>query len=51
MSKEPTEKKKCGRKQIYGEETTTFSIAVPKSKKSTIKTFVEGLLNTYKTKK
>lgn len=41
-------KKKCGRKQIYGEETVTFSIAVPKSKKEVIKTFVEGLLKTFK---
>ncbi len=43
-------KQKCGRKQIYGEKTVTFSIAVPKSKKETIKIFVESLLKTYKTK-
>ena len=44
------QKQKCGRKQIYGEETVTFSIAVPKSKKEVIKTFVEGLLKTFKIK-
>ena len=42
------QKQKCGRKQIYGEETVTFSIAVPKSKKEVVKTFVEGLLKTFK---
>ena len=39
------QKQKCGRKQIYGEETVTFSIAVPKSKKEVIKTFVEVFLS------
>ena len=37
-------KQKCGRKKIYGEETVTFSIAVPKSKKEIVKTFVEALI-------
>ena len=45
---EEKKKKPCGRKQIYGEKTTTFSIAVPESKKEVIKVFVENLLKTYR---
>ena len=48
---EKSERKKCGRKQIYGELTVPFSIAVPKSKKELIKTFVENLLKTYRKNK
>ena len=44
-----SEKKKCGRKQLYGEPTITFTIAIPKSKKQEVKTFVEGLLKSYRT--
>jgi hypothetical protein len=45
---EKSDKQKCGRKQLYGEPTVTFSIAVPKSRKKDIKTFVEGLLKSYR---
>ena len=42
---------KMGRPMVYGEETVTLSIAVPKSKKSIIKEFVENLLKTYRVPK
>lgn len=41
---QPKEKKKCGRKKIYSEETTTLSIVVPKSQYKYLKSVVEGML-------
>lgn len=52
MSNSPKRKFKTtenmGRPMLYGEKTETFSIAVPKSKKQEVKTFVENLLKTYR---
>lgn len=52
MSKTPRKKientEKMGRPMLYGEKTVTFSIAVPKSKKQEVKTFVENLLKSYR---
>lgn len=39
---------KMGRPMLYGEETTTYSVVVPKSKKQEVKTFVDNLLKTYR---
>jgi len=52
MSNSPRKKIKntenMGRPMLYGEKTITFSIAVPKSKKAEVKTFVENLLKSYR---
>lgn len=44
-------KKKTGRKLLYGEKTTNFQVVVPVSKKEIIREFVENLLKTYRTNK
>lgn len=47
---ENKEKNKAGRKKLYGEETTTLSIAVPISQKEVVKKFVENLLISFRKK-
>ena len=41
---QPKKKKTGGRKRMYGEPTTVYSVNVPKSKKSKVKKMVDGYL-------